>query len=152
MFLRALALAGLAVALVAGPATATGIHGRGPRAEAAVDRMLVFDDGSQRVQVLNQLCTDPARIRHCSAFPLPLRRAIEQTFDRPITWVDARRVRGPDFWVFAPVAFGNDTAAGSFAWWNPRNACRGGAGLQFTRSQGAWIPTQGTAWEGCPAS
>ncbi|MEP6759188.1 MAG: hypothetical protein ABJB55_08335 [Actinomycetota bacterium] len=153
MFLRALAVAGVAVALVAGSASAAGIHGRGPRAEAGIDSMLLFVDGSQRVQVLTELCTNPVRITHCSAIPRVLRRAIEHVVDRPITWVNERSVRGPVFWVFAPVAFDRARASASFAWWDPGAfACRGGSELRFTRTHGGWSATEGTAWEGCSAT
>ena len=65
MFLRALAVASLTVALVAGPASAADIHGRGPGAQASMDAMLILGGGTQRVQVLTQLCADPVRIRRC---------------------------------------------------------------------------------------
>jgi hypothetical protein len=153
MNLRALAVAGVMVSLVAGPASATAIHGRGPGAEASMDSKLIFTGPGQRVQVLTQLCARPDRITRCSAFPQPLRRAIERVMDRPITWVDERRVRGPQFWVLAPVMFGQESASASMAWWDPgRFSCRGGASLRFERHRGAWSPVEGTAWEGCPAT
>jgi len=153
MFVRAIVIAGLITAVVAGPASATAIHGRGPGAQAAMDGMLVFGGGGGRVQVLAQLCADPERVRRCTAFPRSLQHAIERSIDRRITWVDDRRVRGPVFWVFAPVTLGLDTAHAAMAWWDPGTfACRGGAELRFSRSHGAWNPTQGTAWEGCPAT
>jgi hypothetical protein len=152
MFVRVLVAAGLAVALVAAPASAADIHGRGPGAQAAIDAMLILGGGSQRVQVLTQLCADPVRIRRCVPFPRSLQRAIESAVDRPITWVDARRVRGPAFWVFAPVAFDGSSATASLAWWD-RGAftfgCRGGADLTFGRIRGAWSAVEGTAWTGC---
>ena len=153
MFVRALVAAGLAVALVAGPASAADIHGRGPGAQAAIDAMLILGGGSLRVQVLTQLCADPVRIRRCVPFPRSLQRAIESAVDRPITWVDARRVRGPAFWVFAPVAFDGGSATASLAWWDPGAfACRGGSTLRFVRASGTWRPVEGTGWEGCPAA
>jgi hypothetical protein len=153
MILRALAVAGLAVALVAGPASAADIHGRGPGAQAAMDAMLILGGGSHRVQVLTQLCADPVRIRRCVPFPGSLQRAIERAVDRPITWVDARRAGGPAFWVFAPVAFDGGSATTSLAWWDPGAlACRGGSTLRFAHSHGAWQPVEGTGWVGCPAT
>jgi len=152
MSARALAGTILVLALLAGPASATGIHGRGPRAEAAIDSTLPFGDRAQRVQVLTQLCANPQRIARCSAMPRQLRRALERAIEQPITWVDARRVRGPVFWVFAPVAFDRHAASGAMAWWDPGNACRGGTEQGFSLQQGSWRLTQGTAWEGCPAT
>ena len=153
MLLRTLAAAGLAAALVAGPASAADIHGRGPGAQAEMDAMLILGGGSHRVQVLTQLCADPVRIRRCVPFPRSLQRAIEGVVDRPITWVDARRVRGPAFWVFAPVVFDGDAATASLAWWDPGAlACRGGSTLRFARDHGTWRPVAGTGWEGCPAA
>jgi len=152
MFLRALAGAALAVALVAAPASAVSIHGRGPGAQAALDATVV-GRGRERVQVLTRLCTDPARIRRCGAFSQPLRRAIQSAFDRPITWVDERRTRGPEFWVFAPVSFGHGAATASYAWWDPGTfACRGGASMLFERQRGAWSGTEGFGWGACPAT
>ena len=151
MLVRAFAVAGLAVALVAGHASAAGIHGRGPGAQASLDAMVV-GRGSKPVQVLTRLCTDPARVRHCVAFPQPLRRAIEGAVDRPMTWVEERRIRGPVFWVMAPVEFGRGVATASFAWWDPgRLACRGGAELLFERAHGAWSGIEGFGWGACPA-
>jgi len=153
MFLRALAAASLALALVAGPASAADIHGRGPGAQAAMDAMLILGGGTQRVQVLTQLCADPVRIRRCVSFPGSRQRAIERAVDRPITWVDARRVRGPAFWVFAPVAFDGGSASASLAWWDPGAfACRGGSTLRFVRIHGTWQAVEGTGWAGCPAT
>jgi len=118
-----------------------------------MDSMLIFTGAGQRVQVLTQLCANPDRITRCSAFPLQLRRAIERAMDRPITWVDERRVRGPEFWVLAPTMFGQEGASASMAWWGSGAfACRGGANLRFERNAGAWNPVEGTAWEGCPAA
>jgi len=117
-----------------------------------MDSMLIFTAAGDRVQVLTQLCTDPDRIRHCTSFPVELRRAIEDVMDRPITWVDARRDRGPQFWVFAPAVFDGERASASMAWWD-RGAftfgCRGGADLAFRRIRGAWSAVEGTAWTGC---
>jgi hypothetical protein len=153
MLLRTLAAAGLAAALVAGPASAADIHGRGPGAQAEMDAMLILGGGSHRVQVLTQLCADPVRIRRCVPFPRSLQRAIEGVVDRPITWVDARRVRGPAFWVFAPVAFDGGAATASLARWDRGAlACRGGSTLRFARDHGTWRPVAGTGWEGCPAA
>ena len=153
MFLRALAVASLTAALVAGPASAADIHGRGPGAQASMDAMLILGGGTQRVQVLTQLCADPVRIRRCVPFPGSLQRAIERAVDRPITWVDARLVRGPAFWVFAPIAFERGSATASLAWWDPGAfGCRGGSTLRFTHSHGAWRPVEGTGWAGCPAT
>ena len=153
MFVRALVVAGLVGVLVAAPVSATPIHGRGPGAQAAMDAMAILDGGHDRVQVLTQLCANPEGIKRCSPIPQSLRHAIERATDRRITWVDKRRVRGPAFWVFAPVAFGRDTADAAMAWWDPGMfACRGGAELRFSRSRGVWNATQGTAWEGCPAT
>lgn len=153
MFVRALVAAGLTVALVAGPASAADIHGRGPGAEAAMDAMLILGGGSHHVQVLTQLCADPVRVRRCVPFPRSLQRAIEGAVDRPITWVDERRVRGPVFWVFAPVAFDRGSATASLAWRDPGAfACRGGSTLRFARDHGTWQPVAGTGWEGCPAA
>ena len=153
MFVRALVAAGLAVALVTGPASAADIHGRGPGAQAEMDAMLILGDGSHRVQVLTQLCADPVRVRRCVPFPRSLQRAIEGAVDRPITWVDARRVRGPAFWVFAPVAFDSGFASASLAWRDPGAfACRGGSTLRFARDHGAWRPVEGSGSEGCPAA
>jgi hypothetical protein len=152
MFVRALAGTVLILALIVSPASATAIHGRGPGAEASMDATLIFAGAGHRVQVLTQLCENPDRIRRCSSFPLRLRGAIEDAMDRPITWVDDRRVRGPDFWVFAPVAFARDSASARMAWWASGAlvfGCRGGANLTFRRIHGAWSPVGGTGWEGC---
>ena len=153
MFLRALAAAGLAVVLAAAPASAADIHGRGPGAQAAMDAMLILGGGTHRVQVLTELCSDPVHIRRCVPFPRSLQHAIEGAVDRPITWVDARRVGGPAFWVFAPVAFDGSSATVSLAWWDPGAfGCRGGSTLRFTHTHGAWRPVEGTGWAGCPAT
>jgi hypothetical protein len=152
MFLRAFAVAGLAVALVAGPASAAGIHGRGPGAQAALDAMLV-GRGNERVQVLTRLCADPERVRQCVALSHSLRRAIENAVDRRITWVDERRTRGPVFWVFAPVEFGHGVATASYAWWDGGAfACRGGSDLLFEQQRGGWSGTEGFGWGACPAT
>jgi len=146
MFKRACLGVCLSLILLAGQASAAAIHGKGPRTQAAMDAQVV-ESGTDRVQVLTQLCTKPSRITGCSPISHPLRRAIEQAIARPITWVANRPADRPEFWVFAPVEFGRGTAVAEYAWWKPNaSACRGGGEVHFERDHGAWRSVLGIGW------
>ena len=75
----------------------------------------------------------------------------KRAVDRRITWVDARRVRGPAFWVFAPVPSDGTPRCGDGLVGSAACSGAGRRELRFSRSHGVWNATQGTAWAGCPA-
>jgi len=146
MLRRTLLSACVLVALVSIPAGATTIRGRGSATQAAMDAHVV-EAGTHRVRVLSQLCVRPSRIQDCSDFPRRLRRAIEDAFTRPITWVDARPSTRPEFLVFAPVVFGRGTAVASYAWWKPNaSVCRGGGEEHYEREHGTWRSVLALGW------
>jgi hypothetical protein len=111
------------------------------------------ESGTRPVQILNQLCEVPSRLRRCAPISSTMRRALEQAIDRPITWVAHRRVDGPQFWVFAPIAYDSAGATSEYAWWDPGAfGCRGGIRYDWERTSGAWATVGGIGWAACPAS
>jgi hypothetical protein len=149
-----LVLAGLiASGLLASPAlAATAPHGRGPKAQAA---MLAETSGSSTkpVQVLNQLCDKPNTQRGCVPIKPNLQRALEQSLDAPITWVDHRRHHGGQFWVLGTVRFNGAQVTTKVAWRDPGTlGCFGWTRLWWRRHHGAWSVYQGISAEGCSAA
>ena len=111
------------------------------------------ESGSGPVQILNQLCETPSRVRGCAPISATLRRALEQAIDRPITWVGHRHVDGPQFWVFAPIAYDSVGATSEYAWWDPGAlGCRGGIRYDWKRISGAWATVSGIGWAACTAT
>jgi hypothetical protein len=151
MLTRSLIAGSLAVALLAAPALGAEVpHGYGPRAQAIMDAETA-ESGTTRVQVLNQLCESPSRLRGCTPISATLGRALERAIDRPITWVAQRRTNGPQFWVFAPVAFESGRATSEYAWWDPGTlGCRGGITYNWERHSGVWATVSGIGWAACP--
>ncbi len=144
------AVCSVVLVLSASPASADVIHGRGLHAEAAFDAG-VLGHGHRSVQVLDELCRNPDRQRHCVPIKPALQRAISKTARRPIEWVH-QATRGV-VWVLAPVRFGDETAKVGWAWRDLRpDGCFGGGRLTYDRHLGGWKLTQGIAYEGCPAS
>jgi hypothetical protein len=136
--------------LSASPASADVIHGRGLHAEAEFDAG-VFGHGHRSVTVLDQLCGNPDRQRHCDPIRPALQRAITKAADRPIEWV--HRANHGVVWVLAPLRFGTQTAKVGWAWRDLRpDGCFGGGRLTYARNHGAWKLTMGIGYEGCPAS
>jgi len=126
------------------------IHGRGLHAEAAFDAG-VFGHGQRSVKVLDQLCRDPDRQRHCDPIRPALQRGITKAADRPIEWVH-HATQGV-VWVLAPVRLGAETAKVGWAWRDLRpHGCFGGGRLTYGRERGAWKLTMGIGYEGCPVS
>jgi hypothetical protein len=109
--------------------------------------------GTGPVQVLNQVCEKPSRVSRCTPISSTLQRSLEVAIHRSIVWVDHRRTKGPEFWVFAPVTFGGGTASAEYAFWDPGAlGCFGGSSEDWALRQGAWSPTIASAWVGCPAT
>jgi hypothetical protein len=130
---------------------ATALHGRSPAAQAALDATLWRS--SRPVQVLTSLCTRPSKLRGCAPISGRMRTALEEALNAPITWVDQRRVRGPEFLVFAPVAYAGSDAKAEVAYWDPgANGCFGGYETRFRRGQGAWSAYLWLGWAGCSAN
>ena len=110
------------------------------------------ESGTGRVQVLNELCDVPSRLRGCTPISGTFQRALERAIDRPITWVSHRHVDGPEFWVFAPVEFHSGQATSEYAWWDPGTVgCRGGITYDWERTSGAWATVGGIGWAACSA-
>jgi hypothetical protein len=127
------------------------VHGRSARAQAALDATLWHS--SKPVQVLTKLCVRPSKLRGCVPISDRMRAALDDALRAPITWVERRRVRGPEFLVFAPVVFeGHDAKAEVAHWDRGANGCFGGYETTFHRQQGAWIAYQWLGWAGCTAS
>jgi hypothetical protein len=147
------AVLGLAlVAALTPPAIAGPVHGRGPHAEAAFYAG-ILDQGHARIQILDELCANPARERRCTPIRPALERAVTRAVDRPIVWVDtAERGRGV-YWVLGPVRFQSGTAKLRWAWRDLRPfGCFGGGSLSYQRERGAWRLVLGIEYEGCSAS
>jgi hypothetical protein len=137
---------------VAPAAVASPVHGRGLHAEAGFYSR-VLGDGHGRIQILDQLCRDPERQRHCTSIKPALERAISRIAARPISWVSEPKTHGGVFWVLAPVRFGSDRARVRWAWRElTRYGCFGGGSLIYGRDAGAWHLTTGIEYEGCPAN
>jgi hypothetical protein len=146
-----LAMCGALLLQGASAHAATGPHGRSARAQAALDASLWH--GTKRVQVLTSLCARPSKLRRCSPISPRLQRALDGALGAPIIWVDARRVAGPEFLVFAPVVFDRGEAKAEVAWWDPgSHGCVGGYETRFRKDRGAWMWYQQLGWAGCPAS
>ena len=144
-----IAVCSVVLVLSVTPASADVVHGRGLHAEAAFDAD-VLGDGHRSIQVLDQVCRNPDRQRHCDPIRPALERAITKAAGRPIDWV--RRPTDGVFWVLAPVRFGADTAKVGWAWRDQRpHGCFGGGRLTYARDHGAWSLTLGIGYEGCPA-
>jgi hypothetical protein len=107
--------------------------------------------GTTRVQILNELCETPSRMRHCAPMSSALQRALEGAIDRPILWVSERKVNGPEFWVFAPIAYGSGEATSEYAWWEPGDLCRGGTQYDWERRSSGWSTVSGIGWAACSA-
>ena len=128
------------------------IHGRGIRAEAALDAGFL-DTGGRPIQILDRLCRTPETREHCVPARAALRRAISSVADRPISWVHHRRPDHGTFWVLAPIRWTPKTASLRYAWDEPGPAgCFGGGQLRYRRERGSWKLTWGIAYEGCSAS
>ena len=146
-------VAGIAVAvLVALPAIAAVIpRGAGPTAQALMLAATVGSDASP-VQVLNQLCDNPTRIRRCEPIRPVLQRALDDAIAAPITWVTKRTPHLGEFWVLAPVRFDAQTVTSEYAWWEPGPyGCAGWTQLRWARDHGVWTETGGVGVVGCPA-
>jgi len=141
--------------LLIGAATASAgtgggdIHGRGIRAEAALDAR-VLDTGGRPIQILDRLCRNPAIRQGCVPARAALRRAVSRAVDRPIAWVHHRRPHAGTLWVLAPVRWTPKKASLRYAWDEPgAGGCFGGGQLTYGRDRGSWKLTFGIAYEGC---
>lgn len=149
-------IAVIAVCLVligaAAASAATGggdIHGRGIRAEAALDAR-VLNAGARPIQILDRLCRTPETRQGCTPAGSALRRAISRAVDRPITWVHHLRPHAGTLWVLAPVRWTPKTASLRYAWDEPgAGGCFGGGQLRYHRERGSWKLSWGIAYEGC---
>jgi hypothetical protein len=152
MVKRILLLAVCGALLLPGTAhAATALRGRSARTQAALDASLW--DSSKPVQVLTSLCTRPSKLRGCTPISGRMRAALEDALRAPITWVDARRVHGPEFLVFAPIVFDGGDAVSQVAFWDPgSNGCFGGYETKYRRIQGEWSGYLWLGWAGCSAS
>lgn len=135
------------------PATAhaaTALRGRSVRTQAGLDAQQWHS--TKGVQVLTSLCMRPSKLRGCVPMNDRMRAALEGALEAPITWVDHRRVRGPDFLVFAPVVFDRGDATAEVAYWEPgASGCVGGYTTKYRRQQGAWTWYTQLGWAACPA-
>jgi len=149
---RSILAATLAVGLLATPSfAATGIHGRGANAQAA---MIAETAGSskQRVQVLNQLCENPNTQHRCVSLKRSVQRALEDAISAPITWVGHQQPHAGQFWVLGTVRFNGSTATTIVSWRDPGPyGCFGWTSLGWERRHGGWTTSSGIATEGCPA-
>ena len=139
-------------AAAASAATGGGdIHGRGIRAEAALDAR-VLDTGGQPIQILDRLCLNPATRQGCTLASAALRRAISGAVDRPVSWVHHRLPHAGTLWVLAPVRWTPKTASLRYTWDDAgAGGCFGGGQLRYRRDRGSWKLTLGIAYEGCSA-
>ena len=153
MIRRSIVAATLATGLIAAPAfAATGPHGRGPDAQAAM-LAAAANSGTHPVQVLNELCVNPARERGCTPMKARLERALEGAIDVSITWVSQRKPHGGQFWVFAPVRFGDNPVRSKVAWRDPgKYGCNGWTRIDWRRRHGVWSPFRGVGVVGCSAA
>src|SRR5438093_13761400 len=153
MRITAIALCSVLIGAAAASAASGGdIHGRGIRAEAALDAR-VLDTGSRPIQILDRLCQNPATRQGCVPARAALRQAISSAVDRPVSWVHHRRPHAGTFWVLAPIRWTPKTASLRYAWDEPGAAgCFGGGRLRYHRDRGSWQLTWGIAYEGCAAS
>jgi hypothetical protein len=141
--------------LCASPAQAVpALHGRGARAQAAIDASLVSQKG-HAVQVLDQLCRRPTKETGCTPISARMRAALEGAIDRRIEWVHHRDPRAAESWIFAPVVFGGQQAEANDAFWGSGvGGCagfRGGETLDFRLDHGNWVWSGGLAWARCSA-
>jgi hypothetical protein len=144
-----LALCG-ALLLPAAAHAASGLHGRSARTQAAFDAALW--DAPSHVQVLTSFCSRPSKLRGCTPMSARMRAALEDALGVSITWVDERRVHGPDFVVYAPVVFDGATAAAQMAYREPgAHGCTGGATTTYERQQGVWHWSTMLGWAACSA-
>ena len=136
-------------AAAASASTGSDIHGRGIRAEAALDAR-VLDAGRRPIQILDRLCRTPETRQGCTPAGTALRRAISRAVDRPIAWVHHRRPQAGTLWVLAPIRWTPETASLRYAWDEPGSGgCFGGGQLRYARERGSWKLTWGIAYEGC---
>ena len=142
----------LIAAAAASASTGSDIHGRGIRAEAALDAR-VLDAGRRPIQILDRLCRTPETRQGCTPAGTALRRAISRAVDRPIAWVHHRRPHAGTLWVLAPIRWTQETASLRYAWDEPGSGgCFGGGQLNYARERGSWKLTWGIAYEGCSAT
>lgn len=128
---------------------ASDIHGRGIRAEAALDAG-VIGTGGRPIQILDRLCLIPETRQRCTLARAALRRAISSAVDRPVSWVHRRRPHAGTFWVLAPIRWTSRTASLRYAWDEPgAGGCFGGGRLRYQRERGSWKLTWGIAYEAC---
>jgi hypothetical protein len=158
MSARKLVVACLAVSFLMAAATASSAkllvvgHGRGPGTQAQMYDSAIVIGGSTRVQMLNRLCAKPAAAKDCEPLSAPLRRALEDVLDRPITWVGHRPSDGPTFVVLAPIEWTNAEATASYAWRGTHKfSCFGGGSISFKHDHGSWTAFRGSEYIGCPA-
>ena len=156
MLLR-VAVAMCAVSLLcASPAQgAPAVHGRGARAQAAIDASLVGRKG-HAVQVLDQLCRRPTRETGCTPISVRLRAALGGAIDRRIDWVHHRDPEAAETWIFAPVAFNGRLAEAGYAFWGrDASGCarmRGGETADLRLDHGSWVWSGGLGWARCSGS
>ena len=144
-----LALCG-ALLLPASAHAASALRGRSVRTQAALDAQQWHS--SKAVQVLTSLCSRPSKLRGCVPMADRMRAALEDALAAPITWVDHRRVRGPDFLVFAPVVFDGADATAEVAYGEPgASGCVGGYATKYRRQRGVWTWYTQLGWAACPA-
>jgi hypothetical protein len=151
MVKRGILVSLLVVALTAAAAHAeVGLHGRSVRAQAGLLADVV-ESGRREVQVLDQLCEKPSKIRRCSPIPPRLAAAFEEAVGRPVRWVAERRANLGEFWVLSPVHFGPGQATASYAWWGVDDLCGGGTAVEYGLHRGAWSIRSGIGWAWCTA-
>ena len=139
----------LIAAAAASASTGSDLHGRGIRAEAALDAR-VLDAGRRPIQILDRFCRTPETRQGCTPADTALRQAISKAVDRPIAWVHHRRPHAGTLWVLAPIRWTPETASLRYAWDEPGSGgCFGGGQLRYTRERGSWKLTWGISYEGC---
>jgi hypothetical protein len=127
-------------------------HGRSPHTQAEMYDAAIFIGRNSRAQFLNRLCAKAASLKDCEPMPVPLRRALEEVLDRPISWVSRRTTSGPPLYVLAPIGWEGAEATASYAWRGTHKfSCFGGGSISFRRDHGAWTAFRGSAYIGCPA-
>ena len=109
------------------------------------------NSGTHPVQVLNELCVNPARERGCTPMKARLERALEGAIDAPITWVSQRKPHGGQFWVFAPVRFGDNPVRSKVAWRDPGSTdATGGRGSTGGAGTACGLRSGASASSGAP--
>ncbi len=141
-----------AVLLTASVASASpaGIHGRGLRAEAAMQAAQLGH--GKTIQVLTRLCVNPQARKGCTPVPANLQRAISRLAELPIRWVSHAHGHRGRITRWLRCGWRSSLAKTEHAWRELRShGCFGGGGTTYRFGSGTWSPYTGFAYEGCAA-